>query len=208
MGCLTSSTVVAGAAEYDDSSRVNSLRAGSWSLDFQISYDFQLTSFEGSALSIKRHHSSRTAFRLGVGFGLEYTEEDLVQQSTGADTTFTSQESDEDFDGRLDVTLEYLNYPNAGSKVSAYWGAGPLVRLIYDNKEHALGLGAVAVMGVEWFPARAVSLHAEYGLIAAYMWSQTGWGSTPEVRVVDGTRTTEMWAFGARPVLFGLSVYF
>ena len=42
------------------------LVGGAWALQFRVSENFTLSTFEGSVVSLKRHYSPSTALRLGV----------------------------------------------------------------------------------------------------------------------------------------------
>jgi hypothetical protein len=187
-------------------SSANALEGGSWAFQFRISENFTLSDFSGTVISLKRHHSARSAFR--VGFSTWITNYSSETESPGG----PSPERDED---RLilDVDLQYLRYSNTDGRLSPFWGVGPLIRFASHSDKHNSGsgidsrqwtFGVLGSLGVEWFPVRFIGFHAEYGLSITYSTSRTEMGdlSSPEIR------TSNVWGFVGREVLFGLSVYF
>ena len=190
----------------------NSLQAGAWALQFRISGDFRLSSFQGTVLSLKHHRSSKSAFRLGLGFDFYVSEESRV--STQTDTIIAG--SEEKFDqNRQSIQLEfqYLRYPNPGPRLSYFVGVGPLIGFNrrYDQTSSVLAeetttwlVGASGQFGVEWFATRSISFHAEYGAQITYLWLNREEVWSDHVRNVDANR----WDISARSLLFGLSAYF
>lgn len=230
-GCIGASAPRAHGAEPGDSSATNSLRAGSWSLQFQIGENFDLESFEGSVVSLKRHFSPGAALRLGLSFGAVVSDQSLESESTVADTSMQTVTGVQDHDEQhIEVTLEYLGYPNPDSKMNLFWGVGPFLSLSRSQSDvsqkltlsegedvrsiseecRSWAVGAVALLGVEWFATKAISLHAEYGLAIAY----TSWKTERErsdnvySQVTVDERAEDEWGVNGKQVLFGLSVYF
>lgn len=69
-GFLILSSLFAGATLADtpptEGARKNSLATGAWAIQFQVEDDIGLRTFNGMSVSLKRHTSPRSAFRLGV----------------------------------------------------------------------------------------------------------------------------------------------
>ena len=72
----------------------------------------------------------------------------------------------------------------------------------FDSRAWELGL--IGSLGVEWFPARYIGLHAEYGLSFTYNNEK----DTRESPAGVQTDKSTSWRFGGEGVLFGLSIYF
>ena len=129
----------------------------------------------------------------------------------GTSTEFSSQAA------RLD--LQYLRYANPDAAIQFLFGGGPFAG--FDNRSHesfADGVsrtreendrweaGVSGLLGVEWFVARKLSLHAEYGFEFAY-----GKRTASVVDSVSGNISSidgESTGFGSRSVLLGVSAYF
>jgi len=201
----------------------NPLRPGSWSAQFQISENFTLNDFQGAMLSVKRHRSARTAYRFGLNLALEVGDNDRISSVFEEDSlTSSSEVGIKNEQKRVQLDFQFLRYSDSESTVKWFWGVGPLVRFTrldndqndYTGRSEALSqtwaVGASGLIGVEWFPARAISLHAEYGAEMRYSQVRQERTEFPDSYVF--TRKTEetdkIFAFDARSVLFGLSVYF
>jgi hypothetical protein len=187
--------------------RNNPLEGGSWAFQFGIGENFTLSDFSGTVISLKRHHSARSAFRAGLS--THYSSYARETDDPGSDPP---SERDED---RLifELDLQYLRYSNTNGGLSPFWGVGPLIGFASHSDKYSSGsgvdsrqwsFGVLGSLGVEWFPVRFIGFHAEYGLSITYGTSRTETGdpSSPEIR------TSDVWGFGGRGVLFGLSVYF
>ncbi|UCG53342.1 MAG: hypothetical protein JSW58_07255 [Candidatus Latescibacterota bacterium] len=192
------------------------LRAGAWALQFQVNDNFSLDAFQGAVLSVKRHRSDRSAFRagLGMGFGIADVNSTVSQNDSVANTE--NRDESRQF-VRLD--LQYIRYSNPGSPVKLLFGGGPLVSFSNADTEAAREIGSVrsestswatgisGLVGVEWFAASRISLHAEYGVELLYRYTK----SSSEARTANPTHTEQtrhMGDFQARGVSFGLSAYF
>lgn len=192
----------------------NSLREGAWAIQFGIDDNFTLSDFAGQ-VGLKYHHSSRTAARIGVDAWAGGSEED--------DGSFDAETESDRYGFELDFLI--LRYFDPEAPVNVYFGGGPLVyydtqnstRTVYgdsvtvetETDTDTWSAGARVTLGAEWFPTRAIGLHAEYR--TALIW--TSRDNTGELRR-DGDRidsydhTTTSWGGNVGSVLFGLSAYF
>jgi hypothetical protein len=216
----------------------NSLVEGAWALQFQITNNFTLSSFQGAVISGKYHLTPNSAVRLGVSLNGEFSDGNNASTSVTADTIRLGNSRIESNNGQvIIVTGQYLFYPAPESDVNVFVGVGPFIQYNRNHLEreqknvsspfgfasvtvssadaHTWGLGATGLLGVEWFAAKSLSLHAEYGVSLQYQWS-TQASSTVETptdplypvlrMAADYSRRT--WVFNGTSVKFGLSVYF
>lgn len=220
-------TTVQFSLTQQDNEIKNSLRDGSWSLQFQITNNFNLGAFQGLMFSGKRHISDNSTIRLGIGMNYLQAENDYITKNIPVDTTiYQSNRSDDGIN--IDFSVLYVSYLNLKSKVNFYLGAGPVVSIfknksasetIYksngttinrDWKRNEWSIGGLAVIGTEWFVDEKISLLAEYGVlfykrfvneesIEKYSYS------TPNLKW-----TNEMTTFSIHPstVKLGVSLYF
>ena len=85
----------------------------------------------------------------------------------------------------------------------------------FRNYVRFVVLGASAVAGVEYFPVRVFSLHAEYSVSLAYQQQKAGSTSRSannynNINITDTNTSSNIrsWAFNNGNLLFGISVYF
>jgi hypothetical protein len=173
--------------------------------------NFTLSNFSGSIISLKRHHSARSAFRAGFSLSLS-----SGSSETDPSDTSLPVEIDNDDVGLL-VDLQYVRYSNPAGRLSPYWAIGPRVGYAKQNLKSATGddqveryerrqwtVGVIGSLGAEWFPVRFIGLHAEYGLTLTYSSIKAEREDTPFTE----TQTGRVWTFEGDGVLLGLSVYF
>ncbi len=174
-------TIIQFSIGQEDNETKNSLRDGSWSLQFQITNNFNLGAFQGLMFSGKRHISDNSALRFGIGMNYREVESDFITKNMPVDTT-VSQSSRSDDGMYVDFSVLYVSYLNLKSKVNFYLGAGPVVSIfknksasetIYKSngtttnrewKRNEWSIGGLAVIGTEWFVDEKISLLAEYGV--------------------------------------------
>ena len=210
----------------------NYLQPGSWSVQFQIADDFNLSPFNNKVISLKYHLSEKSAIRVGLNL-------DLDSDSREGERTLTSQDSlvhDSTYEWEsssqtIQLNLIYMHYPNPEGRVKLFYGAGPLVlftRATSEREDHDFnssgyrskesrwerlwGVGLIGIFGAEWFATDAISFHAEYRARVKY---SRGKNETDKTRYYEtGADTssieseTDYWRFDASLVTFGISLYF
>jgi hypothetical protein len=217
--------------EVNEDARQNSLRPGSWSIQFQVDEGISLKTFNGMMISLKRHFSRRSALRVGVGLSF-YGEDEDSDYSVVVDDTLAQREvrADDSNGQTIELDALYLLYPKPDASVNLFVGVGPLVRysrqertqesqLVQEATQGALkstyyrrwSLGALGAVGVEWFLAEKFSFHAEYKGMLAYnsvrsTQETTYQGVSPSVRSTVSSGSG--WDFEGLSVTLGLSVYF
>ncbi|MCK4329861.1 hypothetical protein KAX02_08460 [candidate division WOR-3 bacterium] len=216
----------------EKSPRDNSLHAGSWSFQFQLEDDIGLKPFNSMIISFKRHTSRHSAFRVGLDLDIDFDDSDYDTRIEESDTNITIGEERVDKNSqRIELDLEYLNYPNAGSNINMFWGVGPLISYsrsrqererIYsydsgvsittgDRYSSSWSLGVLGMAGVEWFATRSISFHAEYRASAAYYRSkieQVDVDYNDQIRRIEAETFRDGWDFHGVKVIMGISLYF
>lgn len=184
--------LVIGSAAAQTTADDNTLRDDAWALQFRVTDNFTLGSFDGSLISAKHHFTDRRALRYGLSLGAS-REDDGTDERTQQLLVFG---------------VDFLDYPGVASNPSGtmqlYWGGGPSISFQRSESEPIMnlswGVGLGGVIGAEWFVRPRLSLLAEY---SAALQIQR---ATQEV---DGTETNERTdvRFGGNGVRFGVSAY-
>lgn len=188
----------------------NSLDSGSWALQFRVTENFTLQSFEEGNFSVKRHFSAKSALRLGLGFNVSSQNDNNNSEAEYAG-------------GGFELSAVYQRYINPESRANLYWGLGPLVDYSSSSSENRADAnnwtknessntlaGVLGVVGIEWFATREISLHAEYRGTTGYsrLWSKAE-RKTEGEEVQNSEKKRDRWFLGGGgTVLFGISVYF
>lgn len=179
--------------------------ANDWALNFQISENFTLKSFEGMMISATRHHTRSSAIRFGLDLSIASSE----SEDNGETIRDCSSRS-------VELVVHFMRYPRMESEPVLYWGIGPLISYVASEYEtHAPGepsssqrqegmawaVGASGVLGVEWLVAQNVALLAEYGVSADYE------KQIDEQCSDSSERESTSFNFSSSGVRFGVSVY-
>jgi hypothetical protein len=231
--CLIPALASAGG-QVQGQGRANSLEGGSWSMQFGITDELGLKPFNGMSVSLKRHTSARSAFRLGLNVGFDFGDGDSDQVIAEADTATNATDSNGDSNSQLvQVDLLYMRYPKPGSSVNLFLGTGPLFRYSRSEANSEISslepgyvyrrtsekwsrswqIGVLGVGGVEWFATRAISFHAEYRAAVAYSKSESDsktdyvYSDRPSAHLV-GSSSGSTWDFHGTSLAFGVSLYF
>jgi len=224
----------------EQTSETNSLKPGAWALQFGISNLLTLTSFQGATISVKYQTSATNAWRAGVSiYGNTSTSTNIQTPIQGDTVSNTSSLNNFTIYENVMVKVQYIWYANSEGIIHFYSGAGPIVgygkstsdyqtinfngRLstinsnnnITNNSSDTWSIGASGVIGVEYFPTRVFSLHAEYGNYLTYQSSKnksttreiSNYGIT-NTEGTDGSGSSHGWSLSYGNVYFGLSVYF
>jgi hypothetical protein len=197
---------------------VSALADGTWSLQFQVDSHFDVRSFEGSTLSIKKFTGDQTAWRGGASIAVSINDE---LRNNGFDIDDNSYS--------FEVVIQRLVYSAPRSKTAFYFGLGPAggyanrtytrVYTFHDGSylktedvTETWWLGISAVMGVEWYVFRNLSLIAEYVPVygfSGYRYSRTDYYSDSRHTALAETETPESkFQLDSNDVRFGFSLYF
>ena len=204
----------------------NSIEDGAWALQFQITNNFTLTSFEGTTISIKHFTSSTNALRLGATLGASVSDNDN-NSPTSIDSIRATSSNDVNSQS-IAVQLHFLVYPSPTSDVNLFLGLGPFGSYfrsrssvendhLVDSRDSVLsrsattgygwGIGVNALIGAEWFATHGISVSAEYSTSAGYSSSTT----TTDFDVPQSSsseRTSKGFNLNSSSVRFGISAYF
>ena len=201
-----------GAALADDAER-SPLRAGAWAVQFEVdpTYRYDLGVSSGASLSMKRHRSERTAYRMGVGarFANSEGDEDLRYRRESIDPpSFDQSGSGRDVyeSHSYNAFAYWVRHYSVRDAVSLFWEAGPSFRFseyreessslypsyygpgeqdFYTRSGVRRGVTLDANVGFEWFFNRRLSLGARYGVYGGYGWGRQN--STRESYALDGS---------------------
>jgi len=191
-------------------------------LQFQISNDFRLSSFQGSTISFKKHTQNSRAYRFGVTtYGEIRDLNDLTDSNT--DSLDTRKITDND-NFVLDITGQYLKYvPHKHTYF--YYGFGPHIiftkryqrqqREDYTNSDwelestlnrydsKSIQIGLIFVAGVELFISKSFSVHSEYSqeISYYYYWRKQLYSN------YDLIENYNVYSFDSGGVKFGCSFY-
>jgi len=176
---ITTSSIPSVFAQQKDSIE-HSIKKGSMSLQFEIGYDFRLTSFDGSQISLKYHISPNIALRFGGGLTSNINNIDVNYDDYYYNQSHISEPLEE-YNHEFYLTSAFLWYPKPNSIIKLYFGLGPRASYNYSKDEYlysdgykesrwhegwAAGLNLSA--GCEWFPVYFLSLSAEYSFYGVY----------------------------------------
>jgi hypothetical protein len=219
----------------NQSSDINSLKEGAWALQFGISSNFTLTSFQGTTFSIKYQLSDKTALRGGISLSSSTNDGNGMVSGLNADTSIGFLPSNNSSNSQsISFILQYLWYMNPSGPVHVFVGLGPSFSYSHSKNNSTSpnnqgsylsdyaqsssltqwGVGATGSVGVEWFPSQWFSLRAEYSESLKYLWgsntsmsdySATYAGYVPSHS--ESSSTSKGWSLSSSSVNFGLNVY-
>jgi hypothetical protein len=149
------------------------LGPGVWSVELGLSID---DSFDQGTISLKRHMSEKTAFRIGVGaqFNEIDAEGDLLDTtppSSGDAAQYVSS-------GVYSAFLHYVRYGMVSDRVATLFSLGPVYQTFRSTQRQSFDVGTPSFqefenaqeqelygleigLGVEWFFTRRLSLGGE-----------------------------------------------
>ena len=208
------SFVLSSAAFAQNEDTDHSLYKGSRALQFQITNNFNLSSFNGSFISYKRQISETKAQRIGVSLSSRFERNELEDDPNEREA-FEMVNS-------ITGSFTWQTYLNPDALVKMYYGFGPGAGIGYGknendelnlnrvNKSFSGSLSGLGYTGVEWFPHPAISFHAEYRASASIQYGRVE--SIDKNKITNQSQTNAQnfreFRLGGNGVRFGLSVYF
>lgn len=198
--------------------------SGLYSFQIGVRNDFEIQSYNGNMISLKRFSSDRSAW--GVSFLFSFNDNDLDDKQIDFfnDSSVVSREvNSARADHRMDINLKYFYYVSNTNDVKGYFGVGPSFsfsnyknKMEYDDNRvnsstrDRYGYGIGSLVGVEWFVKDRISFMAEYNIDYEYFTEET----KTKTRNRDGNvvRTSERefsgYRFRTSSATFGISFYF
>lgn len=122
--------------DMEEKKHSNSLKAGSWALQFEINKDFKFDEFQGLLISTKHHFSNKRAVRFGLGINSDISDVVLSNTQRQADT-LVSRDSDQSDSSSFafEIAAQYISYPSPTKQVNVFFGGGPHFRFGDSNFE-------------------------------------------------------------------------
>jgi opacity protein-like surface antigen len=200
---ITSTAAFSQSTEQD-----SQLSENSRALQFGITENFTLSSFQGSVFSYKWHTAADRANRVSLSLSSE------LNDQAGVGTT---QDSQNRINLAVELNLSRIHYANPENDIKFYFGYGPGLDVLYnrvktttsqidgENRQAGIGLSFGGLTGVEWFFHRSMSLHAEYR--GSFRYRHFRDRSESDVQPERGANINRL-SLGGDGVRFGLSVYF
>jgi hypothetical protein len=200
---------------------------------FQIAENFQLRSFQGSVISMKRLLSEKKALRFGLSVNTSINNDNSKYYANPDSQLSTRKLSNSSYG--VNISAQYLYCPYKVSGIIFFIGAGPILSYSYmksDDKNvyyqtfiadtvtakqvetmKDYGIGIISVFGVEWFLKEKLSLTAEYGLSIQNKWHDVDRKINREsVQSINEemkqTRNGTNFTIQPLAVKFGISIYF
>jgi hypothetical protein len=211
------------AEEIAEDERPNSLRPGSWAVQFEITDELGLIPFDDMIVSLKRHLTRSTALRLGMHFGFSYRDETREYEASGAPVATSDRTSEQNTQSLL-LKPAWIHYFNPGSTFNLFAGTGPLFSYSrtrsetkyanhdLDSYQRVWGIGLFGIGGAEWFITKTISLHMEYCLSGAfyrrYQEESRTYFSEDDYDYDRQVMRGDEWRFDGVDVMLGLSFYF
>ena len=209
-----------------------------WTMDFGISSNLTLTTFQGATISVGKFATDYHKIRFGISVSATDGSGDHTGNNYNADTLSGRNTRTEENEGyAFEIKCQYLTYATPDAHTSMYFGVGPLAGISWskssreetstfgssqsqstsNSDQRTSSVGVLVSVGAEWFFSEHVSLHAEYGLSAAYFRTKgessgsskySYPGSPTASSRISGSDSFSNWSLSGQNVLFGLSINF
>lgn len=197
--------------------RLDSLN-NKFALQFQISDNFNLSSFQGTTFSGKYNVGCRSSVRLGLSINMN----DLTSKLTinPVDTSIILGGYSEQNVLGFNIRAQYIHYFPSEHNTAFYAGGGPFVGFTKGTEEsretgyitqtkkafetEIISTGIDFLIGTEWMFSEYMSLSAEYGIRFTY---QSAESTRTEIFGETISKNT-IYRISGGDVNFGLTVYF
>ncbi len=220
-------TVPDAAADKGKGKRRHSLDKGIHALQFEIENDFDLSSFQGSTISFKKHTSDHSAYRVGLSTSFSSSDQTRDQYENGESVPYARETKTNSFSATVNLQKVFYRSP-ASTAIHLFYGLGPKLGFSHSGSDSRIDsspsaisdrhsdrdawtFGLSGVLGVEWFASRDISFLAEYGSALQYDYSkrtdeQTIYGQTTDRNLIK--EKSDGFSLNSSAVKFGLSAYF
>jgi len=226
---LTASEVKAETGDSLSIKLKHSLTKGATALQFRVTEDFTLGSWQSMALSLKRHFSVDKAVRIGIDADWSFSDSDRENMSIG-DNTRTNTNYNESNRISFYITPQYLKYLKVKTPVKFYYAIGLKTGAAFaysernsftyisdeirewneENNDFSWNIGLLGNLGAEWFASHNISFIAEYEALLYYRWThmkitRTYYFST---EIEKDKITDQSLRFSMSSARLGLTLYF
>jgi len=153
-------------------------------LQFAISQNFTLASFQGGIISTKYHFTDNTSIRFGVSTIVDDRNKDETINYFRTDSTYSVKNKDDQNRTMFGFRLQIIQNVVKTSDVLFFVGAGPFVEFgntehkqnelspsnenLSDYKSDYTNYGLDVLCGIEWFVKSNISISAEYEFYAGF----------------------------------------
>lgn len=178
-------------------------------LQFRITENFTLGTFQGGILSYKWHSGVDRANRVSLSLIAS-----VLDRSGEGDERLNSMSR---INLGVGVNYSRIHYPNPDADIKFFFGYGPGFNVSYLQSENqtrqlraeirqtGFGFSFSGLAGVEWFFHNSISLHAEYA--GSFRYDHTRLRQERLTETEGGSNSNQLVLAGDG-VRFGLSVYF
>ena len=196
---------------------------GRFALQFQITENFSLSSFQGTIFSGKYNFSPKSAFRTGLSINFGDSESD--ESSSRTDTNLVNNGEDKHNSFNITLKTQYIYNMIITDNIGFFIGGGPFLEYTdveseskWNNNQsngsrtyssNIIGFGMDLINGVEWMFTENMSLSAEYGIKFKYLTSEEK--RTSIVSIGNGEiqeSNNKVFSITGNHINFGITVYF
>lgn len=202
--------------ESENEDNQTSVPENKWGLQFMIAKNFQLSSFQGTTLSVMRKLNEKKAMRAGISISGGSGENTFKNSSLNQDSLIIKNKV-ENQNFNLNLSFDYLFTNKLNDKISFYFGTGPNFGLMKYNakqyadslltstRENGWSIGLSGIAGIAWQVHKKIMIHAEYKSILTYRKNEGVQKSL--YSKLKSESKSESVSFNSNPVLFGVTVY-
>ena len=150
---------------FGQDSTQNSLKKSKFALQFQIGGSLTLKPFQESSFSGKYHFTDFSAIRAGI----------QISNSVDIESKIDDVDSLKSNSLSFKINAEYIYYVGVEDDICLFIGGGLAYGRDFYNADgtylssDSWNIGLSAIIGMEWFVKKNISLSGEYGIILNYL---------------------------------------
>ena len=216
-----------------ENSEIPSLK-GKYALQFRITENFTLSSFQGAIFSGKYCFTDYSSIRLGVSVSSSTFDDEASQNSLNSqnNVSIITDSNGEETAYNYGFSLQYIYNLKATEDILFFTGFGPFFNLRNSEKEiinsrtptaytnnsnssrtqKTTSIGVEALCGIEWFVKSNISISAEYGIGFSYNHTKSDEtrfeNDTNSSVTLSSNSTRNSYLVNASNINFGVSFYF
>lgn len=190
---------------------------GRYALQFQVTDLLQFTDFQGGVISGKYHFNENFALRFGTEIDLSNADRTTENKQINPASEVEQTLQEDQFNIGIHLQLLFL-HDVSSPNIFLYYGGGPFIGYYsetneresqsgelltnYKSERTSKSYGVNAVLGVEWFFMKSMSLSLEYNTGIALNKSDINENNDG----VKSSRTEEIFNIRTNQVKLGLSI--